>query len=94
MEKKVKLPRSFAPLLWSYDFRTLDPENEKRPIIVNAINYGDLEHWRWLIRLYGKDGVRHVLEEIPVTELRPRVRRLATLMFGISKFRYAPRGAR
>lgn len=86
-----KLPDIFRPILWSYDFNRIDPLKDRRTIVVQAVNYGTLAHWRWLNERYGRDGVRQVLSAVPVTELRPRARRLAALVFGIDQFNYAPR---
>lgn len=88
----MKLPEFFKPILWSYDFPTIDSEKNKKVIIVNTINYGDLEHWHWLMQYYGKEAVRDVLEQIPSSEMRPRALRLATAIFSIKNFNHAPRG--
>lgn len=87
-------PEIFRPLLWSYDFPKVDAERNKNAIIINALNYGDLKHWRWLIRHYGKNQVRKIIESAPVTEFRPQVRPLLALVFGAHRFNYAPRGTR
>jgi hypothetical protein len=42
------LPETFRPLLWSYDFARIDPLKHKKTIIIQALNYGTLAHWRWL----------------------------------------------
>lgn len=92
---KHGLPEMFRPLLWSYRFEDIDPQTHKREIIVNTVNYGDLDHWRWLIAHYGLPEVKQILTTIPVTEIRRHVRRLVSLLFGISEneFNHAPRGA-
>ena len=87
-----RLPEIFRPILWSYDFDRIDPAKHQKTIIVQAINYGTLAHWRWLRETYGRDGVRRALSVIPATAIRSRARRLASLMFGIDRFSYAPRG--
>ena len=81
--KPGMVPENFKPLLWSYDFSKIDAERDKKTIIINTINYGDLPHWRWLIAVYGKEGVSAVLKSLPATELRPRARRLAELIFQV-----------
>ena len=86
------LPETFRPLLWSYNFNRVDPERNRKIIIVQAINYGTLAHWRWLVQRYGRDAVRQLLTTVPATELRPRARHLASLVFGVERFNYAPRG--
>jgi hypothetical protein len=86
------LPETFRPLLWSYDFSRIDPLKHKKTIIVQALNYGTLAHWRWLVQSYGREGVRDVLTHIPASEIKPRSLRLASLVFGVERFNYAPRG--
>jgi hypothetical protein len=88
------LPSWLRKFLWSYEFERVDPERHKTIIIVNVINYGDLQHWQWLGRFYGRDTVRRVLSDIPVTEITPSVRRLTARLFGVPSFRYALRGTR
>lgn len=92
---KHGLPEMFRPLLWSYKFEEIDPEAHQREIIINAINYGDLPHWRWLVSHYGLDQVKGILTSVPVTEIRSHVRRLVSLLFSIddNEYNHAPRGA-
>ena len=87
------LPDSFKHLFWSENFSELDADADKRKIIVNTINYGELEHWRWISETYGKDQVAQLLSELPVTELRERVRPLAKILFEVLSFNHAPRGS-
>jgi hypothetical protein len=91
--QSLTLPETFRPLLWSYDFDRVDPLRHKKTIVVQAINYGTLAQWRWLIRSYGRDGVREVLANISASELRPRAQRLASLVLGVDHLNYAPRGS-
>ncbi len=87
------LPQSFKPLFWSYRFDDLDPDKDKKTIIVQLVNYGTLAHWTWLINRYGKDEIANVLEHIQATEIRPQTRALASLIFPITAWKYAPRGS-
>ncbi len=87
------LPEIFKPLLWSYRFSAIDPQRHKKTVIVQTINYGDLRHWRWIADFYGKEEIHRVLTSIPVSELRFRARKLAALLFAITTFNHAPRGA-
>lgn len=89
--KNKALPDFFKPLLWSYNFNEIDSEKDKKVIIVNAINYGDLKHWRWIKKRYDVAGV---LSLIPASELRDRARALAAIIFKIKDFNYAFRGSR
>lgn len=87
-----KLPDYFKQILWSYDLDKLNLEKNKKTVIVNVINYGDLKHWRWILENYGKEVVRKVLAEIRASEMRPAARRLASIIFNVNRFNYAPRG--
>lgn len=87
------IPDFFRPVLWSYDITRLDAKKDKELLITHAINYGNLQHWRWIATEYGRDTVRAFLEKTPVDVLRPRVRRLAALVFDIQAFNHAQRGA-
>jgi len=86
------LPDFFAQILWSYDFTKIDPEKQKKTIIINAINYGDLRHWRWIVNYYGKEIIKEILEKVPATEIKPRTRRLTSIIFSVKYFNYASRG--
>ena len=88
------LPESMKPFFWSYDVSQIDPQKDKKTVIVQTINYGDLTHWRWMIDSYGKPMIRDILSALPATELRPRVRKVASLLFGVDSLNYAPRGSR
>ncbi|MBU1177314.1 MAG: hypothetical protein ABIG88_00970 [Patescibacteria group bacterium] len=90
-DKNRKLPLFFKPILWSYDFNSIDVEEDKRVIIINAINYGDLKHWRWIVKNYGKKNVKEMLMKIPFTEIRARVAPLVSIIFSINKFNHAIR---
>ena len=62
------MPEYFKPIMWSYDFNAIDPTKDKKTIIINAINYGDLKHWKWMIKFYGREAITEVLK-------RPRGRK-------------------
>ena len=91
--QKARLPDSFRPLFWSYRFEQLELTKDEKTIIIQLINYGDLGHWRWLVREYGITEVKRVLESIPATEIKPRTRALASILFSVSTWRHAHRGA-
>ncbi|MBI2996504.1 MAG: hypothetical protein HYY52_07380 [Candidatus Melainabacteria bacterium] len=90
--KDKKLPSSFKALFWSQDFEKLNLDLDKKTIIVNTINYGDLDHWRWIKNLYGKEIIKDVLMKLPHTELREHVKPLVQTVFSIPHFNHAPRG--
>ncbi len=86
------LPETFRPLLWSYDFSRIDPVRHKKTIIVQALNYGTLAQWRWLVENYGREAIRDTVARIPASEINPRSLRLASLLLGVDQLNYAPRG--
>jgi hypothetical protein len=92
--KKQQLPSFFKSILWSYDFLKIEPDKDKKFIIVNAINYGNLKHWRWLVKIYGIKEVRRVLKNTPMTAIRPRVLKLASLIFDLQGFNHASRSVK
>jgi hypothetical protein len=93
LKKNNILPADFRQLLWSYDFPKIDPINDKKTIIINTINYGDLKHWRWISAYYGQKKIKQVLITAPATELRPGSLKLASIIFSLNKINYAPRSA-
>ena len=90
---KRKPPEFLKPLLWSFKQENIDVNKHKRDIIVNAINYGTLEHWSWLIKTYGKEEIRRILEKRLETEFNPESRNLAKIIFRVPGFQHARRGA-
>lgn len=92
--KKTKLPLLFKPLLWSYDFSKIDPEEDKKRIIINTINYGDWSSWRWIIHYYGRQRLKEIIEDTPASEFRKGALRLISLLLGIKRMKYASRGVK
>lgn len=88
---RQKLPPIFKPLFWSYKFSSVDPDRDKRRIIINTINYGGWKHWLWIIKFYGKKEIKKIIEEIPKTEFRTRVLKLISLLLRVKKLKYASR---
>ena len=92
MENK-KLPSFLRPLLWSFRWDDIDIEKDKEDIIVNTINEGTLDQWRWIIKVYGREAIRRILETRMETEFHPESRNLAKAMFLLSHFRHARRSS-
>ena len=89
--KQRKLPKNFKPLLWSYKFSAIDPEKDKRTIIVNTINYGNWKQWGWIMKNYGQKYIKQFLTNTPKSEFFARPLDLISLLLGIKKFKYASR---
>ncbi|MDO8492346.1 MAG: hypothetical protein Q7S34_01750 [bacterium] len=86
------LPDFFKPIFWSYNFNSLNPETNKKTIIIQTINYGDLKHWRWIVNRYGRETIKSFLSSVNFSEIRPRAGKLASIIFNFEP-NYAPRGA-
>ena len=91
--ENARLPDSFRPLFWSYRFEELEQAKDEKTVIIQLINYGTLRHWQWLVRRYGTAEIKRVLQSMPATEIKPRTRVLASLLFSIPTWRHAYRGA-
>ena len=89
-----KLPKSFKYLLWSYNFSKIDPQRDKERIIINTINYGNWEHWKWIVKNYGKETIKRIIENTPKSEFRERALMLICLLLKIKKVKYASRSAK
>lgn len=89
--KNSTFPPFFKPLFWSYKFSSIDPQRDKKRIIINTINYGNWKHWLWIIKFYGKDEVKKTIEEISKTEFRAPALKLISLLLGVKKLKYASR---
>lgn len=92
-ELKNKLPLSFKPLMWGYDFNKIDPELNIDRIIVNTVNYGFWEHWMWLFNYYGPKELKRTIFNIPKSEFRNyKGLNLISLILGLKKMKYETRG--
>ncbi|MBU1255881.1 hypothetical protein KKH35_03355, partial [Patescibacteria group bacterium] len=60
--------------------------------IINTINYGNWEHWKWIVKYYGKQKIKGIIREIPASEFRKRALKLISLILGIKEMKYATRG--
>ena len=89
--KNLNLPLFFKPLFWSYNFSSVDPQRDKKRIIINTINYGGWKHWIWAIKFYGGKEVKRTIEETPRTEFRAPALKLISLLLSIKELKYASR---
>jgi hypothetical protein len=77
----MKLPESFRPIMWSYDFEACDTETMPRTIILQALQYGRFAEWRFIVDIYGKNMVRDVINDSPDTAIRVKLRPLLDAAF-------------
>lgn len=86
---KKQLPLMFRPLLWWAKWSDIDIEQDKEDIVISAINEGTLDHWRWLLKMYGKETIRKILQRRLDSEFHPESRNLAKIIFSVSGFKHA-----
>lgn len=86
---KRQPPETFKPLLWSFNWNEIDVDEDREDIIMGAINNGTLDHWRWIIKMYGKETVRAVLERRLASEFHPESLNLARTIFSLQTLRHA-----
>ena len=51
----------FSEIMWDADYRSLDLEGDKFPIIERALMYGRVEHIQWLYRQYSEQDIAYVV---------------------------------
>ncbi|MBI2577668.1 MAG: hypothetical protein HYV77_02380 [Candidatus Wildermuthbacteria bacterium] len=90
--KNMKVPQWFQKLYWWGDASKIDTHKHRRTIIVQTINHGNWQQWKWLANAYGKDQLRKIIQEIPRSEFRPRALKLISLLLHIEEMKYASRG--
>ena len=86
------IPENIKPLVWYVNSRSLDVNKDKNDIILNVVNEGTMEQWRWLANTYGKDEIKSILQQRLATELHPESRNLAEILFDVKQY-HAPRSA-
>lgn len=89
VKESSRPPKSFQPLLWGLRWSSLDTWKDREVIILAALNEGELEHLRWVIKTYGVGEIKRVLSRRLETEFYPESRNLARVLFSISRFRHA-----
>ena len=77
------IPENIKPLVWYVNSRSLDVNKDKNDIILNVVNEGTMEQWRWLANTYGKDEIKSILQQRLATELHPESRNLAEILFDV-----------
>lgn len=60
----MNLPKMMleSGIFWEYDPKTMDIEDHRALIIRRVLEFGDLEHIRWMFGQYGRDVVQEVFE--------------------------------
>lgn len=88
---KPKLPYFFKPLFWWSNFYSINPKVDEKEVIVQTINYGGLDHWRWIRKFYGLAKIQKAIKNIPASEFRKQALKLAKILFKAKDPKYASR---
>jgi hypothetical protein len=59
---KIKIPKSFQWLFWSYKIESLDLERDKDYIISQVLNYGTEKELKWLFKVYPEKEIKKVIK--------------------------------
>lgn len=79
--KKSKIPIKLKPLFWSYKFESLNLNEDKRLIVKQILNYGTIEDWKWLVKVYGRETIQETIATLYESELNRGSLKLAQLLF-------------
>ena len=60
--KKTALPQYIKSCLWSYDIHEMDIMKAKELIIQQALNHGNWEAIKWILRMYNEEEINNVLQ--------------------------------
>jgi len=60
--KKYKILQKLQSVLWSYNTKDLDLEEDKEYIITQVLNYGTWEDLRLLYKLYPEKEIKEVVK--------------------------------
>ncbi len=76
-----KVPASWRPFLWSYDFERLDLEKDKRRIILNLLNYGTKKATDVLRNIYSQNDIKKIIENSAASEWEKKSLNYWSLIF-------------
>ncbi len=88
------LPDFFKSIFWYCDYSKIDIEEDAEGVMIQTINYGDWQQWRWVFGYYGAKRVKNIIENIPISSFRAGALKLASLILGIKTLKYASRSDR
>lgn len=61
MNKIEKIPQSLQSVLWSYNLKELNLQEDKETIITQVLNYGSWRDVKWLYSVYPEKDIRAVV---------------------------------
>ncbi|MFZ5376357.1 MAG: DUF6922 domain-containing protein [Patescibacteria group bacterium] len=66
------LPRSAQKIFWSCDFSQLDKEKHREYIIHQVLQYGDLNDFKWLEKIYSLTKIKNTFVNRPRSTYQPQ----------------------
>jgi len=85
IKKCKKLPKFIQSLLWFSDINKIDMEEDYERIILNVLNYGDLEAMHWLFECYSKNIIKNIVKKYGKGELSDKSLNYWMLILKINK---------
>jgi len=83
MESEAKIPDSVRAVLWSYDVDRIYFVQHKRLIVCQVLNFGTEDALKWLFKVYGRDDVTKVANDIPLGQWDKKSLSLWSLVLGV-----------
>jgi len=87
----TKLPQFFKPLFWWCHFSSISPQEYKKTIIVQTLNYGAQKHLNWIIKRYGEREIKKIVEDMPESEFNSQGRERVFKVLKIKKLKFKTR---
>ena len=77
------IPEYIQPFLWSYDIAKMDIQRNRKRIILNILNLGDVKAVKWLFKMYKKEEIKKVIENSSLGEWNKKSLNFWKLFFSI-----------
>jgi hypothetical protein len=80
-----EIPKYVKSVLWSYDTKAMNIQDDKNRIIVNVLNFGNKQATDWLMKTYGKEVIKKSIENSLQGDWNRKSLNFWTLIFDIDK---------
>lgn len=77
----MKLPEYFRPIMWSWKFDEIDIAAMQATITMQALNYGELRHWKWVAETFGIQAIKKIFNKNKKTNMEKHNADLVSLLF-------------
>ncbi len=88
------LPDFFKSIFWYCDYSKIDIEEDAEGVMIQTINYGDWQQWRWVFGYYGAKRVKNIIENKDVEKVSYIVEKIRTSILICCSDGYGKNGQR